>query len=54
MLSEVQLKYAPNVKCICIFRLDDGFDKLNKINKKSRYFFAFITLGFDFDHYFKE
>ena len=36
-----------------------GFNKLDKINKKSRYFFlwgggVFITLGFEFEYYFKD
>ena len=34
--------------------LDKGFNKLDKINKKSRYFFLFITLGFEFEYFFKE
>ena len=39
--------------------LDKGFNKLDKINKKPRYFFViykagYITLRFEFEFYFKE
>ena len=34
--------------------LDKGFNKLDKINKKSRYFCDIITRGFDFEYYLME
>ena len=42
------------MKSICIFRLDRGLINEIRLIKSRDIFLCFITLGFEFEYYFKE